>query len=70
MTESNYHDQSALADHLDGVDYDDGPVHVRIAGTWRSYCGRDLKANGYIPPAEVTESSWCPDCVRIQDGEL
>lgn len=60
--------KDVLIDPLDGVDDSDAAVHVRILGTLRSYCGRDLDPAGHLPPAEVTEPSWCLDCVRIQDG--
>lgn len=60
--------QQTLVDPLDGVDDSDAVVHVRIPGTMWSYCGRDLEGTLHLPPAEVTEPSWCPDCVRIQDG--
>lgn len=52
-----------------GVDDEPYVVHVRVHGGVFSYCGQRLTGRGtYLPPEEVTEPSWCPDCVRIQDG--
>ncbi len=55
-------------DFLDGIDQDDGVIHAVIEGTLLSYCGKRFSSSDYIPPAEVTDTSWCPECVRIQDG--
>jgi hypothetical protein len=57
-----------VCDPLEGIDQGDQPIHVRIQGTMLTYCGRRIDDSTYLPPAEVTEASWCPDCVRIQDG--
>lgn len=62
------HSRSSTLVDIDGIDHDDQPVHVRVPGLLVSYCGRRLNMGTHLPPAEVTEPSWCPECVRLQDG--
>lgn len=49
---------------------DAGPIHVIVPGSSppRSFCGVDLDDAAHLPPAEITEASWCAECVRVQDG--
>lgn len=49
---------------------DENPIHIRVPGTQRSYCGLALgTVSGFIPEAEVTPSAWCVACERAWEQD-
>jgi hypothetical protein len=59
---------SQTVSSLDDIDMTPMVVHVQVGNTMFSYCGYTHVTSDWVPPGEVTATSWCPDCVRIQDG--